>query len=520
MNFVFGNFVLDSTRGALRGPEGDIPLEPRAFALLSLMVENHGRLIDRDELIASVWDGRIVSDAAISTAVKTVRKALGDDGDAPVWLQTVRGRGFRFDGIVRLVQAAGAAVAEASSAVDAPKDSRPALAVLPFGVVGAEDRLQAIGDAIPSELIASLSRLRWLKVIARGSSFRFRGATLDFEALRGLLGVGYCLSGNVELFGGDLAVSVDLADTRTGAVIWADRLAGKADDIAELRPRIVADVVAALDLHIPQHEAERARLVSTENLDAWGLYHLGVSHMMRMNAHDNRVAEDLLGRAIAQDSGFASAHAAMSFAKFQNVFQRLKTDREAQLVEVRRFAERAFELDPTDPQSNYAMGRVSWIEGRPEAGLPWMDSALTLDPNYARGFYVRGGLNAMIQRPQEGSADLDTALSLSPLDPLLAAMLTMQSLAKLETGDLDVAVALGERGAMTPRAHHIAMYAAILSNALAGNPDRARHWVRFVLARRPDANAHDFLTAVPFKDETFRLNILKALLDAGLPPGK
>ena len=123
-------------------------------------------------MIASVWDGRIVSDAAISTAVKTVRKALGDDGDAPVWLQTVRGRGFRFDGIVRLVQAAGAAVAEASSAVDAPKDSRPALAVLPFGVVGAVDRLQAIGDAIPSELIASLSRLRWLKVIARGSSFR------------------------------------------------------------------------------------------------------------------------------------------------------------------------------------------------------------------------------------------------------------------------------------------------------------------------------------------------------------
>ncbi|MDH5797778.1 MAG: winged helix-turn-helix domain-containing protein, partial [Paracoccaceae bacterium] len=455
MDYVFGNFILDLNRGELRDAEGTISIEPRALDLLTYLVENDGRLVSRDELVNSVWDGRIVSDAAISTAVKAARRALADDGTEQVWLKTVRGRGFRFEGKVSLRAAPTAkSTAQADDPLVASETVRkPRIAVLPFSSVGFEGPQQALGDGVPAEIIMSLSRLRWIEVIARGSSFRFRGDTVEMNALKGLLNAGYCLAGSVEPSGSDVVVMTELSDTSSGAVIWAERFVGKRDQVQDIRLQIVSSVVAALDVHISQHEAEKARLRDPENLDAWGNYHLGLTHVNRFNAHDNRLAEGYFERAIALDPAFSSAHSAMSFAKFQTVFLRYSPDREAAVAEAMRFAERAIEIDPTDPQSHFAMGRISWLQGRPNEGRPWLDMALAHDPNFARAFYTRGAVNMMDGHAKDTLADMGVAKALSPLDPLLPALLAVRGLAELQLGLHDEAVKSSEQAALAPRAH-------------------------------------------------------------------
>jgi len=275
MIYRFAQFELDLARAELRAGGEPCPLEPQVFALLAMLVEHRERLVSRDELIEKVWDGRIVTDAAIASRVKSARQALGDDGQSQRFIRTVHGKGFRFVAEVKAIRDGTVPDAGAAPMVLA----RPSIAVLPFRMLGDPGRHEAIADALPHDLILELSRLRWLFVTARGSSFRFRDADADVREIGRLLGVRYCLSGSTELAGNTLTVTVELVDTRDANVVWADRYSGALDDVHRMREEIRARVVAALELQIPLHEAHLARLTVTENHDAWTAFHLGLQHM-------------------------------------------------------------------------------------------------------------------------------------------------------------------------------------------------------------------------------------------------
>lgn len=228
MIFTFDEFELDLACGELRRGGATVSIEPRAFALLSLLVEHHDRLVTREEMIDKAWDGRIVSDAAISTAVKSARKAMGDDGVQQKYIRTSHGRGFRFVRQVRMaskrkpdLELARSVPPATEAEPETARAARPSIAILPFGLLGYSENFSAIADAIPAELISSLSRLRWMRVVARGSTFRFRDREPDLATVRDSLGADYCLSGVIEIFGKNLAAEVELADTRSGTVIWA-----------------------------------------------------------------------------------------------------------------------------------------------------------------------------------------------------------------------------------------------------------------------------------------------------------
>ena len=185
MIYRFGNFELDVAKVELRANGEARPIEPQVFGLLALLVENRERLVSRDEIIEKVWDGRVVSDSAVASRVKSARQALGDDGKAQRYIRTIHGQGFRFVADVRaerldpvaysalVTQLEGGNLAHATIQ---PVDhlSRPSIAVLPFDLIGDAGPYAAIADALPYELITELSRLRWLFVTARGSSFRLR----------------------------------------------------------------------------------------------------------------------------------------------------------------------------------------------------------------------------------------------------------------------------------------------------------------------------------------------------------
>jgi DNA-binding winged helix-turn-helix (wHTH) protein len=178
MTYAFEEYRLDVAAHELRRGEAVVPLEPQVFDLLKLLIENRQRLLSRDEIIERIWGGRIVSDAALDSRIKSARQAIGDDGRAQRLIRTHHGVGFRFVGAVAPGGNASAVAeqpVESRDATDAGP-SRPSIAVLPFSLVGIAGPYGGVADALPHELIVELSRLRWLFVVARGSSFQLRGA--------------------------------------------------------------------------------------------------------------------------------------------------------------------------------------------------------------------------------------------------------------------------------------------------------------------------------------------------------
>jgi TolB-like protein len=521
MIYRFGRFELDLARSELRADGEPRLLEPQVFALLAFLVENRERLVSRDELIDRIWDGRVVSDSAVSSRVKSLRKALDDDGTRQQFIRTLNRRGFRFVATVQVETPLPSTIEFAApppGALQAETPAgpvRPAIAVLPFQLVGNTGSHAMIGDALPHELIAELARLRWIFVTARGSSFRLRSPDPDVRAVGRLLNVQYCLTGTIEVTGAQLVVTTDLADTRSGRVIWAERYPGRLDDVHAVRSEICSQILTALEIRIPLHEAERARLAGTENLDAWSAYHLGLQHLYRFNRSDNALAASLFSRAIAQDPGFARAHAGLSFVHFQTAFLRQTNDIAGEIASARRLAQRGLDLDPLDPFVNFTMGRSYWLEGDLDRGLAWLERSTTLSPNYAQGIYARAWTETLAGRESEGRNHVDLAMRLSPLDPMYYAMLGTRAFTHIFEGDYEAAAQWGDRAARSPGAHVLIAMVASVAQSLAGNDAAASEWARQVKERNAILNADDFLRAFPMRPEPVRTRITAALNGLG-----
>ena len=522
MIYRFGPFELDLDTVELRAEGKPLPVEPQVFSLLAFLVEHSERLVSRDELLEKVWDGRVVTDSALASRVKSARKALGDDGKAQRFIKTIHGRGFRFVADVRAERPEPQVLATTdggpvgASQAHAPTEaadsaSRPSIAVLPFHLIGDTGPYATIADALPHELITELARLRWLFVTARGSSFRLRAPDVDMREVGRLLNVRYCLSGTVEVTGHRLSVTTQLVDVRGGGVVWADHYTGPVDDVHAIRTEIRSKILTALEIHIPLHEAARARLVVTENLDAWSAYHLGLQHVYRFNRMDNAVAAGLFGRAIAQDPGFARAHAGLSFVHFQTAFMRQTDDIAGETALARSCAQRGLDLDPLDPFVNFTMGRSFWLEGDLDRALAWLERATSLSPNYAQGIYARGWTETLAGSGLEGRGHVDFAMRLSPIDPLYYAMLGTRALTHIAQGEDVEAANWAQRAARSPGAHVLIAMIAAVAQSLAGNETLAAAWAANVRERSPLLRREDFFRAFPMKPESMRARTAAAL---------
>ena len=526
MLYRIGSFELDTAKVELRADGVTRPVERQVFALLALLVENRERLVSKDEILEKVWDGRIVSESAVASRVKSARQALGDDGKSQRFIKTIHRQGFRFVAEVKVFRDAADSLAAESVTTDRAADaqeapppadqtSRPSIAVLPFRLVGDAGPYAAIADALPHELIAELSRLRWLFVTARGSSFRLRASDVDMAEIGRLLGVRYCLSGTIDVAGRNLAVTVELADTRDASVVWAERFAGSIDDVHQMREEIRSRILTALEISIPLHEAHLARLTVTENLDAWSAYHLGLQHVYRFNRKDNAAAAALFTQALTRDPGFARAHAGLSFVHFQTAFLRHTDDVAGEIALARRYAERGLELDHLDPFVNFTMGRSFWLEGDLESGLSWLERATSISPNYAQGIYARAWTEALAGRGLEGRAHVDLAMRLSPLDPLYYGMLGTRGFTHLVMGEDVVAAQWAERAARAPGAHVLIAMIAAATVLLAGDETRAAAWAANVRERNPALTREDFFRAFPMKPVATRARVSDALARLG-----
>ena len=382
--------------------------------------------------------------------------------------------------------------------------------------MGSNEQYAAIADAIPAELIASLSRLRWLMVVARGSTFQFRGDALNIVEINKVLGARYCLSGIVEMYGRELIVGIELADTLSQNVVWAERFQGKTDDVHNIRERIVADVVSALELRIPQNEAERARLRPPSSLDAWGLYHLGLQHIFRFNAADTGIAAQHFQKAIKLDPGFARAHAGLSYAHFNSVFYRCSENRGEDQVLARRYAEESMALDPLDPFVNLTLGRSEWLEGKCDSSLSWMERSITLNPNYAYGLYSHSLLSVVLCNGEQGEDSMARAMTLSPIDPASSLMAATRGFHHYLMGNDEEAVLWAKRALPTAGGHPFTLAAVAIVKSSAGKEADAKRVVADLREANPAFRQRDFFRRFDFVNSAIQYDARDSLTRLGL----
>jgi TolB-like protein len=521
MLYFFDGYELDVDAFELKRGEGPVAVEPQVLKLLKLLLETPDRLVTKDQIVDAVWGGRAVSDACIANRIKLARAAIGDDGKRQGKIRTVHGQGFRFVAKVR------ASATEFRPSTNQPLNGdgtvpfdearpdfscdKPSIVVLPFQCLGTGGANLLLADAIPYDLIQALSCLRWLKVIARGSAFRFRSQAQAPTTAGRSLGVRYVMAGSIETRRANLVVTTELSDTRTGGIVWSEQFVSTRDGVHQLRDALVTKVIASLEIHIPLNEACQARLCVSENLDSWSNYHLGLQHMYRFTKTDNDRASTYFEQAIQQDANFARAYAGLSFTNFQSAFLRYGPSRKEALMDAHRLANRGVELDPLDPFANLAMGRSVMLQGDLERSISWLDRAITLNPNYSQGHYSHAFADLLSGQTDASFPHLKTALTLSPLDPLAYAMQAARSLSFVIDGAYEQAMVAGEKAARAPGAHYLIDMIALIACSLNKNKVRATYWAGNVRRRRPDASQVAFFTSFPFSCGITRQKISSAL---------
>jgi len=446
VRFLFGEHSLDTGLRELRRGVDPVALEPQVFDLLVHLLLNHDRVVSKDELLSAVWNGRLVSDATIDSRIKAARRAVGDSGEAQRIIRTVPRKGVRF---VVPVQAHTAAAPVRTPPSPALPD-RPSIAVLPFANMSDDPGQDHFADGMVDDLITALSRLHWLFVIARNSSFAYTGRAIDVRQIAEELGVRYIVEGSVRRAGEHVRVTAQLIDAESGRHVWADRYDQAVTDIFAVQDAITDTISVVLDPEISHAERERARRRPPENLGAWELYQRGWWHLLRRNRENLAEARALLREAIALDPNFSSAHAALAISAFWLITHGLTTDAEVTRAELLGEATRAVELDPRDPLAQSALGVACMEHGEHGKAIAAHCIATTLNPNSALGQWCYGYALSRAERYAEAVERFDAAMRLSPRDPAMWSYLTLRASALYQLGDYQAAATAARDATRAP----------------------------------------------------------------------
>jgi len=375
---------------------------------------------------------------------------------------------------------------------------RASIAVMPF-----VDRSTPPGgpggpaDALAHDVITRLAKLRSLFVIAQGSVFALHERRIGAEEAGRMLNVEYVVGGSLRSHGGRLAVTVELAETRTARIVWAESFNHKLDDAFLVLEEIGNRIVAAVASEIEMLERNRAVLRPPNSLDAWEAHHRGLWHMYRFTRPDNERARHFFQMAIRLDPTFSRAYAGLSFTHFQDAFQGW-AKRAPEIDKAFEVAGQGLMADDRDPAAHWAMGRALWLRGRHDQSVTELERAVDLSPNFALAHYNLSFVHATAGDARAAVASSDHSRELSPFDPMLFGMLGARAMALVRLGRFEEAADFGVKAAARPNAFpHIRAIAAY-SLALAGALDEARNYAAAVHEAVPEYGVADFLRAFRF----------------------
>ncbi|MES2488148.1 MAG: winged helix-turn-helix domain-containing protein [Pseudomonadota bacterium] len=526
MHLVFNDCVLDLDRRELTRASEVVAVAPQVFDLLVYLAQSRERVVSRDDLMSVIWAGRIVSESTLDTHINGVRKAVGDSGQAQQVIRTVARKGFRFVAEVREVESSPVAteagvesVAPAQIEVPAPAlPSKPSIAVLPFVNLSGDPEQDYLSDGVVEDVIAALSRHRWLFVVARNSSFTYKGRSVDVKQVGRELGVRYVLEGSWRTASNRVRITGQLIDATTGAHHWAGRFEGVLGDIFELQDQITASVVGTIAPELERAELERASRKPTESLDAYDYYLRGTAKLHRGTRDAIDEAIPLLKRAMEIDPEFASAYAMAAWCYCWRKINGWMTDRAYEMAEGSRLARRAVELDRSDAvaltRSGHALG---YLSNDIAGGLALVDKSLALNPNLAAAWFLGGFLKIWHGEPEVAIDYFNHAMRLSPVDPELYRMQAGMAVAHLFLGRLEISSTWAEKAFRELPSFLLAAAILSASYALAGRMSDAQRAMRSLRELDPNLRLSQINDWLPIQLPEHLDMILDGLRKAGLP---
>jgi adenylate cyclase len=431
--FQFEGYTLDIARSSLRAADRDVQLRPKSFEVLRYLVENADRLVTKEELIKAIWPNVVVTDESLTHCISEVRQAIGDSKQAII--ATVPRRGYRLVAPVsRLATNAAAAPQRAPADGTAPTGSdigsshapltyRPSVAVLPFANLGGDVQQDYFSDGITEDIITELSRFSELLVIARNSTFQYKGKPVDIRQVGRELGARYVLEGSVRRSGERVRITAQLIDAMTGAHRWAERFDRELHDVFAVQDEVARAIVAILAAHVNRAETERALLKRPAAWEAYDYYLRGAeafflhsNNRTKASLHD---ARRLLEQSLAIDPGYARAAAMLSWTHLRAYYEPFDGDylSAAALDRALELAETAVRLDARLPEARAQLGYVLLFKGQHDAALAEFERAFALNRNFIDHRYA----NVLIWagEPARALEVLESSIRLDPFQPLL-----------------------------------------------------------------------------------------------------
>ncbi len=509
MQFVFTDHTLDTDRRELRRGTEAIAVEPQVLDLLICLVENRNRVVTKNDLIASVWNGRVVSEATLSSRIYAARKAVGDTGQCQRLIRTIQRKGIRFVGEVR----ARAATPGPPRAPEPPTE-RPAIAVLPFANLCGDPGQEHLADGISEDVITALSKRRWFFVTARHSSFAYRGRAVPLKQVAEELGAAYIVEGSVRRVGERLRITAQLNDAHAGTQIWAERYDHEVDDLFALQDAITEAIVAAIEPQVYAAENLRARRKPTEHLDAWDLVMRALSHYWRVTRQDNRMAQELLNRALAIDAQCGQALGLLATSHIFGVHMGWEDGTGAAVAE--RAAQAALQADSEDPWAHHALGCIHLFARRLEESLAEFELALRLNPNFSLTQCYYCVALAYAGRWQDSEEAIGCILRLSPHDPMSALYYGAASYAQFVGRNYETAVRLA-REAIHLRSDFVGGHRVLTAAAgMAGLDELAAAALEELRRVQPGISLAWIAAEMPIKHPSDREHYLEGFRRAGL----
>ena len=480
MQFLFEDYLLDLDRRELSRGSRAIAIGPQVFDLLVHLVQNREHVVSKDNLLDAVWHGRIVSESTLTSHINAVRRAIGDNGEEQRLVRTVARKGFRFVGEVRQADATNGLHSPASEIAASAVPShalpdKPSIAVLAFQNLSGDAEQEYFADGVVEDIITALSRIRWLFVIARNSSFTYKGRAVDVKQISRELGVRYVLEGSVRKAANRVRITGQLIDASAGTHLWAERFEGSLDDIFELQDQIATSVVGAIAPELERAEIERAKRKPTENLGAYDYYLRGMADLHRGTREAIDEALVLLGKAIELDPDFASAYGAAAWCHFWRKVNGWSSDPVREVAEGGRLARRAVELGRDDAVALARGGHAfAHFTGDLDAGIALHDRAVLLNPNLAAAWFLGGFLRIWHGESDTAIEHFARAMRLSPLDPETYRMQAGMAAAHLFARRFDAASALADEAFRNLPSFLLAATVAAASHTLAGRLEEGK----------------------------------------------
>jgi TolB-like protein len=456
-----------------------------------------------------------VSESTLTSRINAARKAVGDSGEDQKLIRTVARKGLRFVGDVRTEQEPSGTARTEPARPALPLPDRPAIAVLPFTNMSGDPEQEYFSDGISEDIITALSKLRWFFVIARNSSFIYKGKSVHLKQVAEELGVGYVIEGSVRKGGDRVRITVQLNDVATGSHIWAERYDRGLADVFAVQDEITEAIVSAIEPQLYAAESFRAQRKPPDSMDAWDLVMRALSHYWRVTRQDNVVAQALLEKAISIDPNYgqalgvlATSHTFCAHMGWEDMATTMPIAERAALAAIR--------ADSEDPWTHNALGCVYLFTRRFDDSLAEFELALRLNPNFslAQGYY--GLALSYCGRWEEGDEAARRALRLSPRDPYSAVYYGIAAYAQFIGRHYDKAMQLS-REAIRQRSDFVGAHRVLTAAAgMAGQIDIARAALQELRRAQPNISLGWLANQMPIKDDADREHYLDGFRRAGL----